>query len=137
MIARRTAARAATALLCAAAFAACVITAAYAQDASPSAAMSPVPVASPPRISLQAIPSYGNAPLMVGFFVASDPGAGARIASYHFSFGDGAVSALPPFGLFHTYRQPGNYVASVTVTTSDGRSATAFKGIVARPSQAR
>jgi len=136
VIAALPAARRAAVLWCVAALVFVAIPAA-AQENSPSAAMSPLPAPSRPRISLQAIPSYGNAPLVVGFFVAGYAGEGGRIASYHFSFGDGGVSALPPYGLFHTYRQPGNYVASVTVTTSDGRSATAFKGIVVRSLDAR
>jgi len=137
VIAALPAARTATVLLCAAALVAFALVAAGAGESAPSAAASPLPAPSRPRISLQAIPSYGNAPLAVGFFVAGYAGEGGRIASYHFSFGDGGVSALPPYGLFHTYRQPGNYVASVTVTTGDGRSATAFKGIVVRSLDAR
>jgi PKD repeat protein len=62
---------------------------------------------------------------------------GDCVVAYRWSFGDGAVSTLPPHGLFHIYRQPGNYLASVTVTTSRGRIATAFKAIVVRPSATR
>jgi PKD repeat protein len=115
-------------------------TVASASDERPESLARPsVPVEGPPppRISLQALPAYGTAPLTVGFFVSSYARDGDRVVAYRWSFGDGAVSTLPPHGLFHIYRQPGNYLASVTVTTSRGRIATAFKAIVVRPSATR
>jgi len=99
--------------------------------------MPAAPMPAAPRVSLQAIPSYGNAPLSVGFFVNNFSRDARRIASYRFDFGDGTVAALPPHGLFHTYTQPGNYLASVTISTTDGGTATAFKGIIVRPTDAR
>ena len=34
---------------------------------------------------------------------------------------------------YNTYAHPGTYVASVTITTADGRSATGFTGIIVKP----
>jgi hypothetical protein len=40
----------------------------------------------------------------------------------------------PPLTFFHTYKIPGSYVATVSATTSDGRTAIAYVGITVRPS---
>ena len=83
----------------------------------------------PLLVSMQAYPGYGAAPLLVGFLLnAVDPN-GSGIQSYNWNFGDGHVSVEPPMFAFNTYTTPGNYVVTCTVTTSDGRSATAFTGV--------
>lgn len=87
----------------------------------------------PLLVTVQAIPGYGPAPLLVGFMIhATDP-AGAAITSFKWNFGDGHTSVSPPLLAYNTYAQSGNYVASVTITTSDGRSATGFAGVIVKP----
>jgi PKD repeat protein len=95
------------------------------------ASASPTPMMMPkvPLIRLQTLPAYGPAPLTVGFFVSSvDPET--VLQSFTWNFGDGQASMLPPTALFHTYRNPGSYVVTVTVTTADGHQATSFAGVV-------
>src|SRR5215469_2887659 len=87
----------------------------------------------PPSVTMTAVPSYGVAPLVVGFFVSgADPG-GTGFVSYFWTFGDGQVSMDPPLMFFHTYRTPGSYVATVSATTADGRVAVAYVGVIVRP----
>jgi uncharacterized membrane protein len=101
-------------------------------NASPTAAgrmMIPEPL----LVTLQAVPGYGPAPLLVGFLVNAVDPSGADIVSYNWNFGDGHSSILPPTLAYNTYSIAGNYVASVTITTADGRSATGFTGIIVKP----
>jgi hypothetical protein len=89
----------------------------------------------PLLVTLQAVPGYGPAPLLVGFLVnATDP-SGAQIVSYTWNFGDGHLSIVPPTLAYNTYANPGSYVATVTVTTIDGRSATGFAGVTVKPAE--
>jgi len=82
-----------------------------------------------PMIQLQPVPSYGPAPLTVGFMVSSaDPET--VLQTFAWNFGDGQVSMLPPTALFHTYATPGSYVVTVTATTADGHQASSFAGVV-------
>ncbi|MFE9915589.1 PKD domain-containing protein [Micromonospora sp. NPDC005553] len=53
---------------------------------------------------------------------ASTPGPNP-IASYKFSFGDGSLVTQSSPISSHTYANPGNYLVTVTVTGTDGRSA--------------
>jgi PKD repeat protein len=92
-----------------------------------------VDMSPPPSITMNAVPGYGNAPLSVGFFVNTVDPEGRTFVSYVWNFGDGQVSIDPPLTFFHTYQIPGNYVATVNATTSDGRTATAYVGITVRP----
>jgi PKD repeat protein len=102
-------------------------------DASPTVSgrmMIPEPL----LVTMQAVPGYGPAPLLVGFMIhALDP-SGAEIVSFNWNFGDGHTSTAQPLQAFNSYTQAGNYVASVTVTTADGRSATGFAGVIVKPS---
>ena len=98
---------------------------AMAQEATATPAMLP----KIPQIRLQPVPSYGPAPLTVGFFVSSVNPDSAPLASYTFNFGDGHVSMLPPTALFHTYTAPGSYVVTVTAATADGHQASSFAGV--------
>ena len=103
-------------------------------EGSPSAS-GRIAIPEPLLVTLQALPGYGPAPLLVGFLVnATDP-SNAQIASFNWNFGDGHVSTLPPTMAYNKYATPGNYVASVTVTTVDGRSATGFAGVTVKPAQ--
>jgi cytochrome c len=88
----------------------------------------------PPSITMNAVPGYGPAPLTVGFFVNAVDPEGKPFVSYLWNFGDGQVSMDPPLTFFHTYTNPGSYVATVSATTSDGRTAIAYVGITVRPS---
>jgi PKD repeat protein len=88
----------------------------------------------PPSITMNAVPGYGPAPLTVGFFVNAVDPDGKPFVSYLWNFGDGQVSMDPPLTFFHTYKIPGSYVATVSATTSDGRTAIAYVGITVRPS---
>ena len=91
----------------------------------------------PPHISLLAVPSYGVAPLTVGFYVNGVDPENVGFVTYEWNFGDGNVSTLPPTLLYETYQQPGNYLVTVTAITGDGRSATATAGILVRPQSLR
>jgi len=101
-------------------------------DAGPSASgrmMIPEPL----LVTVQALPGYGAAPLLVGFLVNAVDPSHAQIVSFSWNFGDGHLSTMPPTLAYNTYSTAGNYVATVTVTTADGRSATGFTGITVKP----
>jgi hypothetical protein len=103
-------------------------------DSSPSANGHMMMMPEPLLVTVQALPGYGPAPLLVGFLVnATDP-SNAPIVSFNWNFGDGHISTSPPLQAYNTYASAGNYVASVTVTTADGRSATGFTGVTVKPS---
>ncbi|HUY37213.1 MAG TPA: PKD domain-containing protein [Candidatus Binataceae bacterium] len=82
-----------------------------------------------PRITLQVLPGYGPAPLIVGFLVMSANPESAPLVSYRFSFGDGQISTEPPTVLYHSFANPGTYTVTVTATTADGQNATAIAGV--------
>ena len=82
-----------------------------------------------PRITLQVLPGYGPAPLIVGFLVMSANPESAPLVSYRFSFGDGQISTMPPTVLYHSFVNPGTYTVTVTATTADGQNATAIAGV--------
>ena len=86
-----------------------------------------------PSITMTAVPGYGPAPLVVGFFVNTVDPEGQGFVSYVWNFGDGQVSMDPPLTFFHTYTTAGNYVATVNATTADGRTATAYVAVTVRP----
>jgi PKD repeat protein len=92
-----------------------------------------VNIPQPPSVTMTAVPSYGAAPMVVGFFVNGVDPEGEGFVSYFWTFGDGQVSMDPPLMFFHTYNTPGSYVATVSATTADGRVAVAYVGIVVRP----
>lgn len=76
-----------------------------------------------PNAVLSAMPTSGNAPLMVNFNASgsSDPDMGDTVVSYTFNFGDGSgvVTQSTPT-ISHTYTSPGDYRASLRVTDSHG-----------------
>ncbi len=90
-----------------------------------------------PRVVLQAMPGYGVAPLTVGFLVQNGNPQSGEFVSYRWNFGDGSVSNMPPQGIFHTYKQPGSYVVTVTAATADGYNASGFAGVIVHPSGLR
>jgi len=101
-------------------------------DASPTAS-GRVAIPEPLLVTVQALPGYGPAPLLVGFLVSAFDPSNAQIVSFTWNFGDGHLSTLPPTLAYNTYTNPGNYVATVTVMTADGRSATGFTGVTVKP----
>src|SRR5581483_6440504 len=114
-----------------------------AQESNPPMAENPAeagpPGASPsssidfphlPRMMVQAVPSYGTAPLTVGFMVSNANPLSSPFVSYRWTFGDGQFSTLPPTLFFHTYTKPGSYVIEVTGTTADGLNSTGVAGVV-------
>jgi PKD repeat protein len=92
-----------------------------------------ITIPEPLLVSLQATPGYGPAPLLVGFLLNAVDPSGAEIASYNWNFGDGHTSTEPPILAYNTYSNPGTYVVTVRVTTTDGRSATGFTGVIVKP----
>ncbi len=92
-----------------------------------------------PTMTLTAVPALGAAPLTVGFLAQVTDPENAGIATVRYNFGDGHVSALPPPNLvFNTYSQPGIYLVTAAMTTTDGRAATAFTSVsVSRSSRSR
>jgi PKD repeat protein len=100
---------------------------------APSAGASPsIEFPHVPRLAVQAIPTYGTAPMVVGFLVTNTNPNSAPIVSYRWSFGDGQISTLPPTLFYHTYASPGSYVVEVTGTTADGLNSTGVAGVVVR-----
>lgn len=89
--------------------------------------------AAPPMVTLHPFPSYGPAPLTVGFILGTNLEQDDPIVSYQWNFGDGHVSTVPPHVLFHTYKRPGSYVVTVTITTADGRVGTGMGAVIAAP----
>ena len=83
-----------------------------------------------PKLIVEAIPSYGTAPLTVGFLVSNANPTSSPFVSYRWTFGDGQFSTLPPTLFFHTYQNPGSYVIEVTGTTADGLNSTGLAGVV-------
>jgi hypothetical protein len=86
----------------------------------------------PPVAVLTATPQTGTPPLLVHFdgSASSDPDTAApadTITSYHFVFGDGTTADCPGDAactgtgkVDHTYNNPGDYTARLTVTESRG-----------------
>lgn len=82
-------------------------------------------------VSIIADQLSGPAPLTVNFDASGSSYALGEILSYTWDFGDGTPSKLTGAKVTHTYRQPGEYVASVKVTTSDNTSKTATQVVTA------
>jgi PKD repeat protein len=84
------------------------------------------------RAVMSAAPSTGVAPLLVSFDGSGSTTPNGTIASWTWSFGDGAFGTGPL--ITHLYMDPGTYAASLTVTDSTGASSMATGSIVAHPS---
>ncbi len=98
---------------------------------------SPTPMATPemmmlPSVGMFPYPAYGAAPLTVGFILQIHDPAGGEIVSYKWNFGDGHVATTPPLVTYNVYTTPGTYLASLTITTADGRSATGFASVTVK-----
>ncbi len=97
----------------------------------------PTPMSTPevmlmPAVALFPFPAYGTAPMTVGFIPQIHDPAGQEVISYKWNFGDGHVATTPPLVTYNIYQKPGVYVASLTITTADGRSATGFASITVK-----
>ena len=111
----------------------------FAQAPAGEPRASPTPAAqetrTAPPIGLRAMPGYGSVPLTVGFAVLTLGGGQPDFAAYHWNFGDGSVSALPPAMISHTYQKPGTYIVTFTGVTRDGQLVTALASVTAVASQ--
>ncbi len=97
----------------------------------------PTPMSTPevmlmPAVALFPFPAYGTAPMTVGFIPQIHDPAGQEVISYKWNFGDGHVATTPPLVTYNIYQKPGVYVASLTITTADGRSATGFASVTVK-----
>ena len=77
----------------------------------------------PPTAVISALPTTGTAPLSVAFDGSRSSDIDGAIASWTWSFGDGASGSGPI--ITHVYSTAGVYVANVTVTDNGGASNTA------------
>lgn len=76
-----------------------------------------------PVASLSATPTQGFAPLTVSFDGSASSDADGSVTSYTFTFGDGSapVTQQSPT-IQHTYANPGDYFATLTVKDNSGAS---------------
>jgi PKD repeat protein len=81
----------------------------------------------PPTAVASATPNSGFAPLSVNFDSAGSADPDGSIASYAWTFGDGATGAGATIS--HTYQNAGNYTAVLTVTDNLGATGAASMGI--------
>ena len=114
-----------------------VITIAPARICAQEDEEAPTPMATPdmmmlPSVGMYPYPAYGTAPLTVGFIPEIHDPAGAEIVAYKWNFGDGHVSTTPPLITYNVYTTPGTFLASLTITTADGRSATGFASVTVK-----
>ncbi len=82
----------------------------------------------PPVATLSATPTSGRAPLTVNFNASGsrDPNSGGAITQYTFNFGDGGAPLTQRSAtVSHTYTVAATHIASVTVTDSEGGTASA------------
>ncbi|HET9225480.1 MAG TPA: PKD domain-containing protein, partial [Thermoanaerobaculia bacterium] len=86
-----------------------------------------------PTARLSGTPQSGIAPLQVTFnaSASTDPDAGDTIIEYTFDFGDGTPPVTQASATVdHTYTEPGNYHANLTVKDSRGKESTNTAGVV-------
>ena len=79
----------------------------------------------------------GTAPATINFNASHSTAPGATIVRYDWQFGDGASAlGLTSPTTSHTYTSPGNFISSVTITTSLGAQASDWGYIVILASSA-
>ena len=84
--------------------------------------------------TLLAVPVNGRGPLTVDFYVGLANRQGSLV--YQWNFGDGAVSAMQAsVYMLHVYQQPGSYLCTLSLTSSQGLTTTVFTTITVQPSQ--
>lgn len=88
------------------------------------------PANTPPTVTLSATPVKGSTPLSVSFRARASDDADDEL-TYLWDFGDGTIAggSKPK----HTYREAGEYSASVTVSDGDGGSTRKEVAITATP----
>ncbi|MCY4726180.1 PKD domain-containing protein [Nocardioides sp. STR2] len=72
-----------------------------------------------PRVSIEATPTSGSAPLPVAFDISAIDDQGGPL-TYAWDFGDGTTYTGPKPPLNHVYTASGSYTATLTVTDPDG-----------------
>lgn len=85
----------------------------------------------PPVALINADATEGLAPLPINFFGSGSTDSDGTIVGYHWDFGDGITSELAD--PVHTYLQPGNYQAALTVSDNQGATANASTNILVNP----
>ena len=75
----------------------------------------------PLSVDLAVAPGDGTHPVTETFTATVNGGTGAR---FDWDFGDGATATTASNKTSHVYSTANNYTATVTVTTTDGRTAT-------------
>jgi PKD repeat protein len=84
--------------------------------------------------TLLAVPVNGRGPLTVDFYVGLANRQGSLV--YQWNFGDGTVSAMQAsVYMLHVYQQPGSYLCTLSLTSSQGLTTTVFTTITVQPSQ--
>jgi|GEM_PF-5788689 len=85
-----------------------------------------------PAIAIAEGSPYGPAPLTVAFDISGSSDPDGEIVSFTFDFGDGSepvegteISEL----IEHTYDEPGNYLAKLTLTDNHGATASIMAAI--------
>lgn len=78
-----------------------------------------------------AAPAQGDAPLLVSFDASGSHDGDGTVVLHEWSFGDGGTSTLP--SPTHTYDDPANYLAQVTVTDDQGASASNVERVLVEP----
>ncbi len=74
----------------------------------------------PPEAYFTASPSSGQSPLTVQFDASKSVDTDGKIVSYSWNFGDGGSGSANESS--HTYKNPGRYSASLTVTDDGGET---------------
>ena len=87
------------------------------------------PVSTAPVARITVTPPTGPAPLSVAVSGAGSTAVSGTIASYEWTFGDGATATGTDAA--HTFAAPGEYVITLKVTDDKGRSGTAESSAVA------
>jgi PKD repeat protein len=89
----------------------------------------------PPTAQPVATPRIGKEPLQVDLSAATSGDSDGRIASYAWDYtSDGTVDSTD-VETSHEYVEPGNYIASLTVTDEDGAVDSATVDITVNPNQ--
>lgn len=95
----------------------------------------PNPVTSQPPVAAFTVSAdQGNAPLTVSFDATGSSAPGSTIATYSWNFGDSASASGVTTN--HTYSSPGTFTASLSVTNSQGLTASSNRTITISPESA-
>ena len=103
-------------------------------DGLSATATRPIRVEAVPGVRLVWENAYSVAGVPERFDGAPNPPGQNRAVTYHWDFGDGAKGSGPH--VTHTFRQPGAYWVSLTLTTPDGLSNTNTRRLTVKPVEA-